>query len=228
MQRLFDIVFSALALVVFAPLLISLAILLRFTGEREILFIQERVGKDGKPFGLLKFATMLKNSPNIGTGTITLKNDPRILPVGHFLRKTKLNELPQLLNILKGDMSIVGPRPQDKRCFDVFLPEAQAQIVRVRPGLSGIGSIVFRDEEEILHRAEDPIPFYDQVISPYKGAVEQWYIEHQSLKIYFLIILTTVWVVFFPKSRIEWKLFDLPAPPPELRKVLLADEHGVN
>jgi len=227
MERLFDIVFSALALVVFAPLLIPLAILLRFTGEGEILFIQQRVGKDGKPFGLLKFATMLKNSPNIGTGTITLKNDPRVLPVGHFLRKTKLNELPQLLNILKGDMSIVGPRPQDKRCFDVFSPEAQAQIVRVRPGLSGIGSIIFRDEEEILHRARDPITFYDQVISPYKGTVEQWHIEHQSLKTYFLIILTTVWVVFFPKSRIEWKLFDLPAPPPELRKVLLADEHGV-
>lgn len=221
MQRLFDVLFSTLALVVFGPLLmIPLVILLRFTGEGEILFIQQRVGKDGKPFGLLKFATMLKNSPNIGTRTVTLKNDPRILPVGHFLRKTKLNELPQLLNILKGDMSVVGPRPQDKRCFDAFPPEAQAQIVRVRPGLSGIGSIIFRDEEEIMHHAEDPITFYDQIISPYKGAVEQWYIEHQNLKTYFLLILTTVWVLLFPKSRIEWKLFDLPAPPPELRKVL--------
>ena len=93
-------------------MLVPVAIVLRLTGEGEVFFLQERVGKDGKPFKLYKFATMLKNSPNMGTGTVTLKHDPRVLPVGRFLRKTKINELPQLLNILIGDMSVVGPRPQ--------------------------------------------------------------------------------------------------------------------
>ena len=99
MQRLFDIIFSTLALLVLSPLLIPIIVLLRFSGEGEIFFTQKRVGKDGKFFGLFKFATMLKDSPNIGTGTITMKGDPRILPFGGLLRKSKINELPQLLNI---------------------------------------------------------------------------------------------------------------------------------
>jgi len=220
MQRVFDILFSSLALVVLAPLLVPVMVILRLTGEGEVFYRQERVGRGGRLFRLLKFATMLKDSPNIGTGTVTLKGDPRILPVGRVLRKTKINELPQLLNILKGDMSLVGPRPQARRCFDAFPPAVQARIVEVRPGLSGIGSIIFRDEENLLHEAADPVTFYDQVIAPYKGAIEQWYIDHQSIKNYFLVIFVTVWVVLFPTSRIAWRAFDLPPPPPELRRVL--------
>jgi lipopolysaccharide/colanic/teichoic acid biosynthesis glycosyltransferase len=124
---------------------------------------------------------MLKNSPAIGTGTVTIKNDPRILPIGHFLRKTKINELPQLLNILFGDMSVIGPRPQTQRCFDAFTATSQAAIVQVRPGLSGIGSIIFRDEENLLHGQADSVRFYDEVIAPYKGALEEWYVVHQGL-----------------------------------------------
>lgn len=135
MQRFFDILFSGVALLVFAPLLVPIVICLRFTGEAEIFFLQQRVGKEGKPFDLLKFATMLKNSPHMATGTVTVKNDPRILPMGHFLRKTKINEMPQLVNILKGDMSIIGPRPQTQRCFDAFSKNVQKEIVKVRPGL---------------------------------------------------------------------------------------------
>jgi lipopolysaccharide/colanic/teichoic acid biosynthesis glycosyltransferase len=97
MQRFFDVLFSGLALLVLSPLLIPIALVLRFSGEGEVFFMQARVGKDGTPFQLFKFATMLKNSPNLGTGTVTLKDDPRVLPVGKFLRKTKINELPQLL-----------------------------------------------------------------------------------------------------------------------------------
>ncbi len=220
MQRLFDILFSGIALLVFAPLLVPIVICLRFTGEGEIFFVQQRVGKEGKPFGLLKFATMLKNSPNMGTGTVTVKNDPRILPMGNFLRKTKINELPQLLNILKGDMSIIGPRPQTQRCFDAFSKDVQKEIVKVRPGLSGIGSIIFRDEENLLHDAIDHVGFYDNVIAPYKGDVENWYIRNQGLKNYFLLIYVTVWVVIFPNSRIVWSIFsNLPEPPPELRDI---------
>lgn len=217
MQRLFDIILSSLALLVLSPLLIPIFILLRLTGEGEIFFIQQRIGKAGRRFGLLKFATMLKNSPNIGTGTVTVRGDPRILPMGRFLRKTKINELPQLINILKGDMSIVGPRPQEQRCFDAFPMDVQAEIVKVRPGLSGIGSIIFRDEEELLHGARDHSEYYDRIIAPYKGALEKWYIHNRGLRNYFLLIFTTAWVVLFPRSRIAWKAFaGLPQPPAEL------------
>jgi lipopolysaccharide/colanic/teichoic acid biosynthesis glycosyltransferase len=217
MQRIFDIVFSGIALAILTPLLVPIAIALKLSGEGEVFYVQQRVGRDGKMFDLLKFATMLKNSPNLGTGTVTVKNDPRILPFGNLLRKTKINELPQLLNIFFGDMSIVGPRPQTLRCFEAFTADVQNQIVKVRPGLSGIGSIIFRDEESLLHSANDPMKFYDTVIAPYKGEVEKWYINNQSLTNYFLIIFVTAWVVLFSSSRIVWRIFpSLPSPPNEL------------
>lgn len=223
MQRFLDILFSGLALIVLAPLLVPIVILLRFTGEGEVFYVQQRIGRGGKMFGLLKFATMLKNSPNIGTGTVTLKNDPRVLPMGGFLRKTKINELPQLLNILKGDMSIVGPRPQTQRCFDAFPRASQVEIMKVRPGLSGIGSIFFRDEEDLMHAAKDPNRFYDEVIMPYKGALEEWYVRNTSLRTYLLVIFVTAWVVVFPASRIAWRLFSgLPTPPLGLSERLSA------
>lgn len=217
MQRILDILFSAAALVVLSPLLVPIAIALRLTGEGEVFFLQERVGLDGKPFGLYKFATMLKDSPHIGTGTVTVKDDPRVLPLGRFLRKTKINELPQLLNILKGNMSIVGPRPQTRRCFDAFPVSTRAAIIQVRPGLSGIGSVMFRDEEAMLHAAVDPMRFYDDVIAPYKGLLEEWYVENQGLRTYLALIALTAWVVLFPRSKAVWKIFpSLPRPPAPL------------
>ena len=216
-QRFFDLLFAGLALLVLAPLVVPVAIILRLTGEGEIFFVQQRVGKDGRRFGLLKFATMLKDSPNMGTGTVTVKDDPRVLPVGHLLRRTKINELPQLLNIVMGDMSIVGPRPQAERCFYAFSNEVQETIVKVRPGLSGIGSIVFRNEEGLLQGVANQVEFYDRIIAPYKGELEKWYIQNESLSNYFLIIFVTAWVVVFPRSRIAWRVFaGLPMPPTEL------------
>jgi len=221
MQRLLDMLLSGVALLVLSPLLVPIAIVLRLTGEGEVFYVQQRVGRGGQLFGLYKFATMLKNSPNLGTGTVTVKNDPRILPMGRFLRKTKINELPQLLNILKGDMSIVGPRPQTQRCFDAFPPPAQQAIQQVRPGLSGVGSIVFRDEEDLMHGHTDAAKFYDEVIAPYKGALEEWYVAHQGLRTYLLSIVITVWVVLFPKSPAMWRAFPtLPVPPNELAGAL--------
>lgn len=221
MQRFFDIVFSSLALLVLSPMLVPIVILLRLTGEGEIFFLQERVGRGGKTFKIYKFATMLKNSPNVGTGTVTLKNDPRILPMGGFLRKTKLNELPQLLNILNGDMSVIGPRPQTRRCFDAFTPAVQQAVIQVRPGLSGIGSIVFRDEENMMHGHQDPAYFYDHVISPYKGALEEWYVTNQGLWTYFMLIGLTIWVVLFPHSKAVGRMLGtLPKPGPELDRAL--------
>jgi lipopolysaccharide/colanic/teichoic acid biosynthesis glycosyltransferase len=218
MQRVCDVLLAGLALLVLSPLLIPIAVVLRFTGEGEVFFLQERVGKDGKPFKLFKFATMLKNSPNIGTGTVTLKNDPRVLPIGKFLRKTKINELPQLLNIVLGHMSVVGPRPQTHRCFEAFPIELQRVIVRVKPGLSGIGPIVFRGEEDILADHNGSVEFYDNVIAPYKGEVEAWYVNHQTIFTYFAVICVTVWVVLWPSSGVVWRAFTgLPVPPDALK-----------
>ena len=124
--------------------------ILIFTGEGKIWYTQKRIGKNLKFFNLLKFATMLENSPAIGTKSLTIKNDPRILPLGYFLRKSKINELPQLFNVFLGHMSIIGPRPQTDRCFFAFPESSQKIIITVKPGLSGLGSIVFRDEEQIM------------------------------------------------------------------------------
>jgi lipopolysaccharide/colanic/teichoic acid biosynthesis glycosyltransferase len=217
MLRFLDILFSGLALVLLSPVLVPVAIILRLTGEGEVFFRQERVGLDGRTFELYKFATMLKDRPNIGTGTVTVKDDPRVLPFGKFLRKTKLNELPQLLNIMVGDMSIIGPRPQTRRCFDAFPSSTRQAIVRVRPGLSGIGSIVFRDEEEMLHQAKDPMTFYDAVIAPYKGLLEEWFVTRRDVGTYLTLIALTAWVVAFPRSRAVWGIFPtLPRPPAAL------------
>ena len=219
--RLLDILFSSLALSLLLPLFIPVFLILRLTGEGEIFFSQKRVGKGGKLFNLLKFSTMLKDSPSIGSGTVTLKDDPRVLPFGKFLRKTKINELPQLVNILIGDMSVVGPRPQTSRCFEVFPKDLQPIISSIRPGLSGLGPVVFRDEENILSENSKSVDFYDQVIAPYKGDVEAYYIKVIGLYSYFKIIFLTLWVVIFPKSSIVWKVFpSLPSPPAKLKKQL--------
>ncbi len=219
MQRLLDILFSGAALLALSPLLVPLLILLRLTGEGEIFFRQNRIGLGGRKFGLLKFATMIKDSPNIGTGTVTLKGDPRVLPVGRFLRKTKINELPQLLNILLGDMSVIGPRPQTQRCFDAFPQRSQEVIKMVRPGLSGIGSIIFRGEEDMMDASKDPDKLYDHIIMPYKGLLEEWYVERQGTWLYLKLIVLTTWIVAFRHSRAVWKMFpNLPVPPTELAR----------
>jgi lipopolysaccharide/colanic/teichoic acid biosynthesis glycosyltransferase len=217
--RIFDIVLAAGALIVLSPLLLGAALVLRLTGEGEIFYIQQRVGRSGKLFGIVKFATMLKNSPGMASGEITIHNDPRVLPVGRFLRKYKINELPQLWNILIGDMSVIGPRPQTKRCFAAFPKEAHAALTSVRPGLSSIGSILFRDEEIMSRDAADPIHQYNHVIMPYKAAAELAYIGRPSLSYYFQAIAVTVWVVLRPRSRAALKAFpNLPPPPPELAR----------
>lgn len=213
MQRIFDIFFSSVALVLLSPLLIPIVVILKLTGEGEIFYIQDRIGKGNKPFGLLKFATMLKNSPNIGAGDITLKADPRVLPIGKFLRKTKINELPQLLNILLGDMSVVGPRPMVPKTYEQY-GEAGKTVYSIRPGLTGIGSIVFRDEEQYLENKKDPMKFYIESIIPYKVQLELWYLQNQTIWMYFLLIFLTAWAVLFPKSDLYKKIFtDLPKKP---------------
>lgn len=222
MIRFLDIIFSLLALFIFSPIFIFIIIILKFTGEGEIWYFQKRVGKCQEQFDLIKFVTMVKNSENMGTGTVTLKNDSRILPFGKFLRRTKINELPQLINILKGDMSIIGPRPQDKRCFDAF-PESKWKIIcSVRPGLSGIGSIVFRNEEEMLADPYNSEKIYDDVIMPYKAELEEWYTYNNSLLNYFKLIILTVIVVLLPRGDKYIDIFfsNLPIPNKDMSRLL--------
>ena len=224
MQRFFDIVFSGIALVLLSPLLLPLMFILRVTGEGEIFFPQSRVGRGGNHFKLYKFATMVKDSPNMGTGTVTVKNDPRVLPMGGLLRKTKINELPQLINIFKGDMSVIGPRPQTQRCFDAFPESAQNDITKVRPGLSGIGSIVFRSEEDMMHANAEPDRLYDDVIMPYKGKLESWYVRNNSVWNYLLLIALTILVILTRSTRLIFQCYtSLPRPPEELNSFITSD-----
>ena len=221
MERFFAILFSGVALLVLSPLLVPIVIILKFSGEGEVFFSQERIGKDGKLFKLFKFATMLKDSPSLGTGTVTMRDDPRVLPVGRFLRKTKINELPQIFNIFFGDMSIIGPRPLTQQTFSSYYDTTQAIIKQVRPGLSGVGSIIFRGEEDIMHGANASVDFYDNFIAPFKGELEEWFVANKTLYIYFKAIFVTVWIILFPKTKIPWIVFKgLPVPPKELRLAL--------
>jgi len=217
MQRVFDIIFSTIAILVFSPVLLCTCIILRLTGEGEIFYMQKRVGRHRRSIKIIKFATMLKNSPNLGSGTVTLMDDPRVLPVGKFLRKSKINELPQLFNVLLGDMSLIGPRPQTQRCFEAFPEGLRDRIVSVRPGLSGLGSIFFRNEELMLRYAEDAELFYDTVIMPYKGKLEAWYTAQNSVALYFILIFSTIYVVFTGKILLSKTVLNsLPATPKSL------------
>jgi lipopolysaccharide/colanic/teichoic acid biosynthesis glycosyltransferase len=218
MKRILDIVLSILALVILSPVLILIMLVLRVTGNREVIFVQERIGREGKAFPLYKFVTMAKGSTEKGTGIIAIQNDPRVLPLGKILRKTKLNELPQLINILKGDMSIIGPRPLPLENYDYYSIEVKEAIGKVRPGLSGVGSIVFRDEEIILGHIDLPCKdYYREHIAPYKGVLEKWYCEHQSLMLDAQLVLLTMVALFKPGVNIHAFLPGVPSKPPVLQ-----------
>lgn len=212
-KRLLDVLVSLITLIILLPLFLPIIIILRFSAEGEVFYFQERYGIHNSKFYIWKFATMLKNSMNMGTGSITLQNDPRVTKIGSFLRKTKINELPQIINILKGDISLVGPRPLVTKTFKAYNYEVQSKIYKVKPGLTGIGSIIFRDEESIISavKDEDPHEFYKRVIAPYKGELEMWYQEHNSFFLDLQLIFMTAWVILVPSSKLYEKWFiDLP------------------
>ena len=214
-KRIFDIISSSLLLIFLMPLLLPIIILLKITSEGEIFYFQERIGKNNKPFMIFKFATMLKNSSKMHGGYITVKNDPRLTFMGAFLRKTKINEIPQLLNIILGHMSVVGPRPVMRESFRAYPENVREVIYRVKPGLTGIGSIIFRDEEDIIteikNKGGDIWGFYKNKIYPFKGLLELWYQNKCSFTLDLKLIFITAWVVLFPKSTIYKRFFtDLP------------------
>ena len=202
LKRIFDIFLATLALIILSPLLIPIIIILKLSGEHDVLYFQKRVGYKNKPFDIYKFATMLKNSPNIGTGEITLRNDPRVTSFGKFLRKSKINELPQIINVLMGHMSIVGPRPLMKVSFDLYNDEVKQLIYNSRPGITGIGSLIFRDEEKMVSESDNPRETYGNIIYPYKGQLELWYQQNASLLTDFKIIFLTGWSILFPSNKL--------------------------
>ncbi len=213
LKRIIDILIAAIALILLSPILAPSMIILLLTGEHEVFFFQKRVGYKNRIFNIWKFATMLKNSPNIGTGEITLRNDPRVTKFGRILRMTKVNELPQIFNVFMGDMSIVGPRPLMEVSVKLYPEEIQKLIYNCKPGMTGIGSLIFRDEEKIISDAPDAKQMY-AVIYPYKGELEMWYQKHASLYTDFMIIFLTAWSILFPQNKLVHKIFkDLPVRP---------------
>jgi len=207
-KRIFDIFFCIIGLILLLPVFIPIVIILKLTGEGKIFYFQKRIGKNSTYFDIWKFATMLKNSPNIGTGMITIKNDPRLTLLGGFLRKTKINELPQIINVIKGDMSIVGPRPTVEKHANAYGNEMRDKIYSIKPGITGIGSILFRDEETFLSSQKgDPFVYYKNIIIPYKTQVELWYQNNRSFITDLKIIFLTAWVILFPKTNLYYSWF---------------------
>jgi len=215
MKRIFDLVLASLLLIVMLPVAFVIILVLVITGDHEVIYGQRRVGRAGDEFRMLKFVTMRKGSRNVGAGPLTLPDDPRVLPFGRLLRKTKLNELPQLINVIKGDMSLVGPRPQPADIFQYYSPTARARIVEVRPGITGVGSVMFRDEERLLQEsALPPQDSHRDVFAPIKADLETWYVDHHNLRLDIELILLTAMAVIAPRSRVyELGLKSLGLPP---------------
>lgn len=221
-MRVIDLTLSSLALLALSPLLLIIMFILNFTGEGEIFYRQLRIGRELKPFYVLKFATMVKDSPNLGAGSLTEADDPRILPFGKILRKTKINELPQLLNVLLGDMSLIGPRPHVERDLKGVEMSILKEILTMRPGLSGIASIIFRNEEKILHEIKNARDFYDNVIAPYKAELDLWYARKVSFRLNLELIFFTILIMLGMRRNYVYLYFsDLPKVPANLKKHLI-------
>ena len=214
-KRIADFILSLIVILFLAPFMVPISILLLLTAEHKLLYIQERIGHRNKPFLILKFATMLKASPTMGTGSITLRNDPRVTSVGRFLRKTKFNEVPQLFNVLIGDMSLIGPRPLMKVDFQKYPEDIQQTIYNVKPGITSLASVIFRDEERCLSETDmDPHEFDRKYIAPYKGQLEMWYQDNISLSTDLKILIYTILVVILPRRKYTFScLKDLPGKP---------------
>ena len=199
--RFFDIFFSFTGVLFLSPLFIVVILILRFSGEGEIFYFQDRIGIEKKIFRIIKFATMLKESPNIGAGTITLKNDSRVLPFGKILRMTKINELPQLFNVLKGDMSLIGYRPLVEKDLEGYNNYELKIILSSPPGLSGLSSLFFSDENKFF-TTKDPRKIYREVIAPIKKEIDLWYSNNITVKNYIKLIILTIFIVITKKKYV--------------------------
>ena len=194
LKRIFDFCFSLIALIVLLPLFIIIGIIIKLDSSGPVFYLQERVGIAGRLFKLIKFRTMQTDADR--NTAITVGNrDPRITKFGYYLRKYKVDELPQFINVLKNDMSLVGPRPELKKFVDLY-DSRQRQVIEVKPGITDFASIMFRDENEMLEGKEDPIAYYIDKIMPAKLDLNLKYIKEQSFLIDLRIIFNTILSIF--------------------------------
>jgi lipopolysaccharide/colanic/teichoic acid biosynthesis glycosyltransferase len=194
MIRLFDIIFSLIGLLILLPFFILIAVLIKLSSAGPVFFVQQRVGKGNVDFDLIKFRTMKINADKQGLLTVGGR-DPRITAVGYFLRKYKLDELPQLLNVLIGDMSLVGPRPEVRKYVDLYTPE-QKRVLNVRPGITDNASLEYFNENDLLARSSDPEQTYVLEIMPAKLNLNMKFINDPGLGSYFSIIFRTLGRIF--------------------------------
>lgn len=194
-KRVFDLFFSILGLVILFPVTGMTALLIWLTGEGPVFFVQERVGIHGEPFNLLKFRTM-KVDRQAGYGRFDPGDTSRVTTLGRFLRKYKLDELPQLINVVRGEMSLVGPRPEVRKWVSVY-PEQWNKILTVLPGITDNASVMFRNEEELLHSSDNPDQLYREVVLPRKLSLYEEYVKHSSLKGDILLIFRTIYCCLF-------------------------------
>lgn len=190
MIRFFDILFSSLGVVVLSPLFLVLAVWIKLDSKGPVFYKQSRVGKNDEDFRLYKFRTMVVNADKKGLITVGGR-DPRVTRAGYFLRKYKLDELPQLVNVLRGNMSLVGPRPEVRKYVEMYTPE-QRKVLSVKPGLTDYASIHYIDENRVLAKSDDPERTYIDIIIPEKISYNMKYIENRSVKEYFKIIFMTL------------------------------------
>ncbi len=194
MTRLFDIAFSFVGLVLLSPLFVIIWLIIVLTSKGGGFYKQIRVGKNGCDFRLYKFRSMRKDADKGRLITVGGK-DPRITPIGYFIRRFKIDELPQLFNVLKGDMSLVGPRPEVRKYVDLYTEEQQ-KVLSVRPGITDYASIEYVDENVLLGNADNPDEVYINQIMPDKIRLNMKYIDNQSVKEYFKIIFLTIFKIF--------------------------------
>jgi lipopolysaccharide/colanic/teichoic acid biosynthesis glycosyltransferase len=199
MKRIFDIVFSFLGLLVLFPVMLVIAVLVKLDSNGSVFYFQERVGRHGEIFRLIKFRTMYTGSDKKNLITVGTR-DPRITRVGYYLRKYKLDELPQLINVLKGDMSLVGPRPEVKKYVDLYSRE-QMEVLSVRPGITSATSLEFIDENAILGEAKNPEWLYINEIIPEKLRLDLQYVQNRSFIKDISILLRTFWVVLLGERK---------------------------
>ena len=219
MIRLFDILFALIAITLLLPLFMAVSLVLLIFDQHQVFFFQDRIGQYGKKISIIKFVTMKPGSELLSGHTIN--NDPRVTRIGRFLRQTKINELTQLLNVLKGEMTLIGYRPLVEETFVHYAPEVKQALWFMKPGLSGIGSIIFRDEEKLISNQKGLNTFYIEVITRYKGDLELWHSKNLSIRNYFILIILTIYSVIKNDNRMLYKIFnDLPKPPDDLLEKL--------
>ena len=211
LKRTFDVVASLVGLSFFIPFFLVVSVLIRITSKGPVFFRQERVGRKFKRFRIFKFRTMVVDAPSMG-GTLTLGADPRITFMGRFLRASKFDELPQLINVLRGDMSLVGPRPEVPLWVDRFRADFE-EILEVRPGITDLASVTFRDESSLLAYAKDPEACYAETILPRKIELSLGYLRRRSFLGDIWLIFRTLFRVFIPAPPLGGRDQEKPGPP---------------